>query len=249
MTHMPGQGHRAQDSLRDVPKLGLIIPTLYEAANLKPLLLRVTDSLAPLNILYEVIVVDDNSGDGTAAIVTELANRNNRIRLLTRIASRGLAGAVIHGWQQTDADILGVMDADLQHPPELLPDLWSAILAGSDIALASRYALATQRSSWNVFRHLISRTAIWMSFLLQRPGIRVHDPMSGFFLVRRKCIEMLDLQPQGFKILLEILVRGNIKVVKEVPFTFGTRHAGKSKASVKIALQYLSLLAKLALKQ
>jgi dolichol-phosphate mannosyltransferase len=249
MTNMPEQGHRAHDSLRGARKLGLIIPTLYEAANLMPLLLRVTDSLALLNIEYDVIVVDDSSQDGTSVIVSDLAAQDNRIRLLTRTNSRGLAGAVIEGWHQTDADILGVMDADLQHPPEMLPDLWNAILADADIAIASRYALARQRSNWNVFRHLISRAAIWMSFPLQRRGIRVHDPMSGFFLVRRECIKDINLQPQGFKILLEILVRGNIERVKELPFTFGTRHAGKSKAGVKIALQYLSLLAKLATKR
>lgn len=206
---------------------------------------RIRASLDALGINYEVIVVDDDSRDGTEQIVDEAARQDSRIRLLVRKDERGLAGAVIYGWEHTDAGILGVMDADLQHPPELLPELWRELQAGADVVIASRYAPQGSLPNWNRSRHLLSRLAVSLTFPLQRPGIRVHDPMSGFFLLRRSVIQGLTLQPRGFKILLEILVRGNIRGATEVPFTFGHRYAGRSKASLKVGLEYLALLARL----
>ena len=226
-------------------KLALVIPTLCEAANLRSLLERVRASLDLLGIEYEVIVVDDDSRDGTEQIVEQASRQDPSIRLLVRKGSRGLAGAVIHGWQHTDAKILGVMDADLQHPPELLPELWRALQSGADVVIASRYARQASLPNWNRFRHLLSQAAIAMTWPVQRPGIRVRDPMSGYFLLRREVIDGLALQPQGFKILLEILVRGKIRRAVEVPFTFGHRHSGRSKASLKVGLEYLTLLARL----
>jgi dolichol-phosphate mannosyltransferase len=226
-------------------KLALVIPTLHEASNIRALLERIRLSLNPLGICYELIVVDDDSVDGTEGIVEEIAREDSRVRLLVRKGMRGLAGAAIHGWQNTDAGILGVIDGDLQHPPELLPQLWQALQADADVVVASRYAPQGSRRNWSHLRHFVSRLAIWMTFPLQRPGIRVKDPMSGFFLVRRTCIQDINLQPQGFKILLEILVRGNIRSVSEVPFTFGRRQAGTSKASLKVAFDYFILLRRL----
>jgi len=229
-------------------KLALVIPTLCEADNIQVLLERIQKSLEPLNIPYELIVVDDDSRDGIEGLVQAVACKDERIRLLVRTGVRGLAGAVIHGWAKTDADILGVIDADLQHPPELLPQLWRA-LEGNDVVLASRYAPQGSRNNWNRFRHLISQIAIWMTLPLQRPTIRVMDPMSGFFLVRRDAIRDLALHPTGFKILLEILVRGDIRSAKEIPFSFGHRYKGRSKAGLKVGLEYLLLLAKLRKKR
>ena len=226
-------------------KLALIVPTLYEAGNIRTLLERIRRALDPLAILYELIVVDDDSGDGIEEAVSEIARQDPRVRLLVRKGIRGLAGAVIHGWRNTDAEVLGVIDADLQHPPELLPQMWEALASGTDVVVASRYAPQGSRRNWNRFRHLLSQVAIWMTWPLQKPGIRVQDPMSGFFLLRRSCIKDITLQPQGFKILLEILVRGNLRSAKEIPFIFGRRHAGRSKASLKVGLDYLTLLRKL----
>jgi len=227
-------------------KLGLVIPTLNEAGNIPVLLNRIHESLSTAGIDYEILVVDDNSQDGTADVVNECAEKDSRVRLFVRKGARGLAGAVIHGWEHTDADLLGVIDADLQHPPEVLPSLLEPVLADADIAIASRYAHGNGVGEWSRFRLFVSRAGILATAPLQRKDLRVKDPLSGFFVVRRECIEGLELQPEGFKILLEILVKGRIRKAVEVPFQFGNRHAGKSKADFKVALQYFSLLGKLS---
>jgi dolichol-phosphate mannosyltransferase len=215
---------------------------------MQTLLNRLQSALEPVQVDYELIVVDDESTDGTAEIVQRHSERDSRIRLLVRKGQRGLAGAVIHGWAHTDAGLLGVIDADLQHPPEVLPELLKAVVNGKDIAIASRYSSGNgdSVSEWNKTRLLISRAGIWATTRLQRKDVRIKDPMSGFFVVRRECLEDIELQPQGFKILLEILVKGQIRSAAEVPFHFGTRHSGKSKANVKVAFHYFSLLGKLS---
>lgn len=227
-------------------KFGLVIPTLNEAGNVGVLLSRIQAALLSEDIDYELLVVDDDSQDGTIDVVRAYADADSRVRVFTRKGQRGLAGAVVHGWQHTDAQLLGVIDADLQHPPELLPVLLSRLAEGHDLAIASRYSGGHAVSGWNAARLAISRLGTWFSMPLQRSGVRVKDPLSGFFIVRRSCIEDLQLQPEGFKILLEILVRGRIRSAVEIPFQFGQRHAGKSKADVKVALHYFSLLGKLS---
>lgn len=227
-------------------KFALVVPTLNEAGNIPVLLNRIHRALSGTAVRYEIIVVDDDSQDGTADVVRAHAERDPRVRLFIRKGQRGLAGAVIHGWEHTDANLLGVIDADLQHPPEVLPSLLEPVLNGADIAIASRYVNGNGVGEWNKFRLLVSRCSTLATAPLQRDGVRVKDPLSGFFIVRRECIESLELQPEGFKILLEILVKGRINKAVEVPFQFGNRHAGKSKADVKVALQYFSLLGKLS---
>src|SRR5882757_1571269 len=191
-------------------RLALVVPTLHEAANIRTVLERIRGSLDPLGIPYEVIVVDDNSQDGTADIVGEISRSDPRVRLLVRTGARGLGGAVVHGWEKSDAEIVGVIDADSQHPPELLPQLWKAMEGGTDLALASRYAAHGSAEDWNKLRRGVSRLAIWLTLPFQKPKIRVQDPMSGFFLLRRTCLRDIEIETQGFKILLEILVRGRV---------------------------------------
>lgn len=226
-------------------KLALVIPALREAKSLPRLLREIRAVLEQSTIPYEILVVDDHSQDGTEELVSSIAGKDARVRLLVRRHERGLAGAILHGWQQTDASILGVMDADLQHPPHLLAELMAKISAGNDLALASRYVNGGRTHRWNPLRKLMSAASVWVTIPLQRSGIRVTDPMSGFFLVRRKCVENIPFRPSGFKLLLEILVRGRIRSVSEVPFAFGVRHAGRSKAGLAVASDYLRLLASL----
>ncbi|MFZ0631744.1 MAG: polyprenol monophosphomannose synthase [Acidobacteriaceae bacterium] len=249
-TNFAAQGASRRRSCRtdpatQPPALALVIPTLREAKNIRPLLDRVRAALDPCGFAYEVIVVDDQSGDGIEAIVAEIGADDPRVRCIVRSCERGLAGAVLRGWAESDAALLAVMDADLQHPPELLPSLWSELAAGADLVVGSRYTCGGSLRGWPPVRHLISRIAVWMTVPVQRAGMRVCDPMSGFFMVRRSCIERIELQKTGFKILLEILSRAEIHSVVEVPFPFGRRHAGASKAGVRVAFEYVALLVRL----
>ena len=236
-------------SERSRTKLGLAIPTLNEAENMHPLLEGLSVALSRVPIDYELIVVDDDSSDGTAEVTRDYAKRDSRVRVFVRRGKRGLAGAVLYGWAQTDANLLGVIDADLQHPPQVLPKLLEPVMNGNDIAIASRYISSKDNglNDWNKLRALISRAGTLVTAPLQKKkNINVKDPLSGFFVVRRECIEGLDLQPEGFKLLLDILVRGRIQRPIEIPFHFGLRHAGKSKADFKVAFAYLNLLGKLS---
>jgi dolichol-phosphate mannosyltransferase len=242
----PASGGRAVTGKTAVPaSLALVIPTLHEAANIGAVLERLRGSLDPLGVPYELIVVDDDSQDGTEGIVSQIGARDARVRLLVRRGEHGLAGAVSDGWKCSQAEILGVMDADLQHPPELLPQLWAKVQAGYDLVVASRYAAPDSMRSWNPLRRLISRLGILLARPLQKRALSVKDPLSGFFLVRRHCLDGLELQRHGFKLLLEILVRGNIGSVAEVPFVFGLRQGGESKASLSTGLHYFYLLGRL----
>ncbi|MFP5234829.1 MAG: polyprenol monophosphomannose synthase [Acidobacteriota bacterium] len=226
-------------------QFALVIPTLREAANLPALLDRIRPALEPLRIPCEILIVDDDSRDGTPDVVNAIAAADPRVRLLVRRGERGLAGAVMHGWRHTSADVLGVMDGDLQHPPELLPRLLAEISRGNDLAIASRYAKGGSLGGWNPLRTWLSAAAVAATMPLQPGPIRARDPMSGFFLVRRECLPHSILQPHGFKLLLEILVRGSVHRISEIPFTFGERKAGSSKARLKVAREYLALLLKL----
>ena len=192
--------------------------------------------LDPLGIDYEILVVDDDSRDGTEEIVSAIAQEDPRVRLLVRKGERGLSGAVLYGWRQTDAAILGVMDADLQHPPELLPALVAAILAGNDLAIGSRYTAGGELGAWNPVRScsLPPRSGPPGRFSGRASAPTI--PMTGFFLLRRECIDGIAFQPSGFKLLLEILVRGRIRSVEEVPLAFGSRAAGGKQSQLQSGL-------------
>ncbi|HEX3820689.1 MAG TPA: glycosyltransferase [Candidatus Sulfotelmatobacter sp.] len=234
--------------LRDVSKktFALVIPTLNEAGNIDRILTQVTRTLSSTEYDYEIAIVDDGSTDGTVEKVRDWSGQDKRIRLLSRQNQRGLAGAVLYGWSQTQADLIGVIDADLQHPPELLPELLK-LAESADIAIASRYAHRNGTAGWNPLRVAVSRVSNFAAMCLtSRRKVRVTDPMSGFFILHRDCIEGVTFQTTGFKLLLEILVRGRIRVVREAPYHFGVRKAGKSKASAAIAFHYLHLLSRLS---
>ncbi len=224
----------------------LVVPTLNEAGNIDNLLSALTNALSQTNYEYEIVVVDDGSTDGTVEKVRDWSKVDSRIRVLSRTGERGLAGAVLYGWSQSPANLLGVIDADLQHPPELLPEVLKAA-EQADIAIASRYAKARGVKGWNPIRAAVSKlSTLAASPLISKKKLGVTDPMSGFFIVHRRCIEGLSFQTSGFKLLLEVLVRGRISTAREVPYQFGLRKAGESKASATVALHYLHLLGRLS---
>lgn len=224
----------------------IVVPTLNETGNIDRVLSELTQALSATQYEYEIVVVDDESTDGTVEQVRNWTKRDPRIRLLSRAGKRGLAGAVLYGWSQSRANLLGVIDADLQHPPDLLPELLKA--AGhADIAIASRYAQSDGTKGWNPLRAAVSRLSTLVAVpLIYKKNLGVTDPMSGYFVINRRCIEGITFQTTGFKLLLEILFRGRIRKAQEVPYRFGLRQAGRSKADATVAFHYLHLLGRLS---
>ncbi len=217
-------------------KISLIIPTYNEKDNITPLIERINKALNGYN--YEIIIVDDNSKDGTIETAEALCARYP-VKLLVRRNEKGLSTAVIHGIKNTDAPIICVMDADLQHPPEKLPELIKAIEDGADMAFASRYIPGGGCAGWGFTRKVISRGATQICHVLLPSSRRVKDTMSGFFIFRRENVDPEKLKPIGYKIALEILMVGNFKKVTEVPFIFEDRTAGQSKLRAKTQIDYL----------
>jgi dolichol-phosphate mannosyltransferase len=216
-------------------KLSIIVPTYNEAENIKPLIERIGETLRQND--YEVLVVDDNSPDGTAGMAESLS-KAYPVRIIHRPGKSGLASAVVEGIGEAEGDIVGVIDADLQHPPELVAQLVEAVTEGNDIAIASRYVQGGGMENWSFLRKITSRGAI----LLSRPLTKAHDPVSGCFFLKKEVVTGIKYKPAGFKILLEILVKGKYKRIKEIPYTFRERAKGKSKLGLGEYTSYLKLL-------
>lgn len=233
-------------SSSEAPALSVIVPTRNEAGNIRPLLARLEDALR--GIAAEVLVVDD-SDDATPEIARQVATRSAlAIRVHARPAGQrpgGLGGAVLAGLSEALGPVCAVMDADLQHPPELLGTLLRVSRTGVDFVVASRYVDGGEHEGlggW--YRRAVSTLATWAAKWVLRPELAgISDPMSGFFLVRRSCLDLASLHPQGFKLLLELLVHNPQATVAEVPFTFDVRHSGASKAGLSEGLTYLRRLA------
>ncbi len=216
--------------------ISLIIPTYNERDNIAPLLKRLENVLA--NYSYETIFVDDNSADGTAEVAASLADKYP-VRIIVRKDKRGLASAIVDGLSHVSGEIIAVMDADLQHPPEVLLDLVKGMDKGADMVIASRYVDGGSCPGWSLSRRLVSRGAIFLAHLLLPATRQVNDPVSGFFIFNKEVVAGAELKPLGYKILLEILTEGHFKRIAEVPYIFGTRNRGKSKLSASQQVAYL----------
>ena len=214
----------------------ILIPTFNERDNILPLLERISSVLK--NHKYEVLFVDDNSSDGTAKLINELSSEH-KARVVVRKNKRGLATAITDGFGWVESDTILVMDADLQHPPELIPLLLKAISGGADIAVASRYVKGGGTEGWGIIRKIISFGAIKLAHIFLPDSRRVKDPMSGFFVFKQQAIKSANLSPIGYKILLEILVVGNARKAIEVPFKFELRQKGKSKLDINQNINYV----------
>lgn len=229
------------------PLLSLVIPTFNERSNIAPLIKQLTGLLErqlPGN--YELILVDDNSPDGTWEAGLQLTTTYPQLRVMRRETESGLSSAVIRGWQAAKGQILGVIDADLQHPPEILLQLLASLQQGADLALASRHVEGGGVSEWSVIRRTLSRGAQILGLVVLPEVVgRVSDPMSGYFLVRRAAIAGPRLNPKGYKILLEVLGRGNIETIAEVGYVFQERIEGQSKVTWRHYLDYLQHLVRL----
>jgi dolichol-phosphate mannosyltransferase len=219
--------------------ISIIIPTYNERENITTLAERIHRALSPRD--YEVIFVDDNSQDGTADLINSLSARYP-LRVIVRKEARGLATAVIHGIEHSDGETVVVMDADLQHPPEVIPDLLGKTESGADIVIASRYVKGGGMKEWGLTRKIISRGAIVLAHLLLPATRPVKDPMSGFFAFKRAALDNARLSPRGYKILLEIMIEGKFKNAAEVPYTFESRRGGESKLNARQQVEYLKHL-------
>ena len=228
-------------------RLSVIVPTFNEAPNIGEIVRRLANLLDPaLGEDYEIIIVDDDSPDRTWELAQQLAVEHPRLRTMRREGERGLSSAIIRGWQVARGELLCVIDADLQHPPEIILDLYRIMARGADAAIASRHVEGGGVSDWNFARRIISRSAQLIGLLIL-PGVvgRVSDPLSGYFMIRRTAIENVELRPLGYKILIEVLARGHFPWIGEVPYVFRERAKGGSKASLRVYLQYLRHLLRL----
>lgn len=216
--------------------LSIIIPTYNEKENILPLVERIFKVLSENRIEGEVVIVDDDSPDGTSKVAENLKSRFN-IQVIVRKHERGLASAAIKGMQEAKGDVLCVMDADLSHPPEVIPEMLMHIAKGkAELVVGSRHVKGGGIENWTFKRKVVSKCAS----LIARPLTKVKDPMSGFFMLRKDVIEGIELKPKGYKIGLEIIVKGKYNHLIEVPYIFRNREMGESKLGTKVIKNYLS---------
>jgi dolichol-phosphate mannosyltransferase len=221
-------------------KISLIVPTLREAKNLQILIPEACNILkAGTGSQYELIIVDDDSHDGTEELVKKLSKKY-KVRVIVRKGEKGLSSAVIRGFKEAKGDYLIVMDADLSHPIVLLKKIIEKAKQGYDVIVPNRYIKGGGAEKWPLVRKVISRVATSFARFLTR----VEDPMSGYFAMKRDVIKGITLNPIGYKIFLEILVKGKYdrKNIVSIPYVFRNRILGTSKLKLNVYLEYIAQL-------
>jgi dolichol-phosphate mannosyltransferase len=218
--------------------LSIVVPTYNERDRLAALVDAIFTAYAQEGVAGELVIVDDNSPDGTGALADELA-KSHRITVIHRAGKLGLGTAVVEGFAAASAPIVGVIDGDLSHPPQMLPRMLAAMQNyNADVVIGSRYIPGGGTTNWGWGRLLMSRAAC----LMARGVTPVRDSTSGFFLIKKAMARGVKISAGGFKICLELLVRGRPASVVEVPYVFAGRTAGESKMNMKEALGYLQQL-------
>lgn len=221
-------------------EFSLIIPTLNERENILVLLEQIDPLLSDCS--HEILVVDDNSPDRTWEVVEQYAATHPHIRLVRRTVEKGLSSAFLEGVRHARGRFLGAMDADLSHDPSLLPRLLQEVRRGAEVSVGSRRVPGGGADHWPWFRRLTSNLATAMARLWL--GTPLNDPMSGYFVLRRELLDSVhdQLNPKGYKILLEIVTRGRVSSLREVPFIFKDRKQGHSKLTASVGFEYLKML-------
>jgi dolichol-phosphate mannosyltransferase len=232
---------------KNLVKFSLVVPTYNESKNLAKLVEILTQLLDDyFDHNYELIIVDDDSPDLTWQVGLDLMPNYPQLRVMRRQEEKGLSTAVIRGWQSSQGEVLGVIDGDLQHPPETLIKMLDAMAKGADLVVASRHVEGGGVSDWGFMRRVLSRGAQMLGLLILPNVIgRVSDPMSGYFMVRRSAIANCPMNPLGYKILIEVLGRGNIDSVAEVGYVFQERQEGESKVTWRQYVDYILHLLRL----
>ena len=216
--------------------LSIIVPTYEEAENLPEFIEAVRNSLEDTE--HEIVIVDDNSPDGTGELAESLKDLYGNIKVVHRPRKMGSASAFVSGVKAARGDIIGTLNADFQHPPEYLPTLLKRI-DGVDIVIASRYVRGGRVEGWSFWRKIVSKGAGSLARVFLSKVRYIRDPTSTFFVLRRKIIENAQINPVGFKILLEILVKGSYGKTIELPYAFKRRETGRSKFTFKGYFVYL----------
>ena len=226
------------------PRVSIIIPTYKEAENIRALIGRIAAAMQACRGGYEVIIVDDDSRDGTKTVLEELSAAGLPVRLIIRSAQRGLSSAVLRGFDESRGGILVCMDADLSHPPETIPELVAALDDPRvHCCVASRYIQGGGTDlKWGWLRRLNS----WAGRRLARVFTPISDPMSGFFAIPRRALDgAAPLRPVGYKMLLEIIVKCQMRNIREVPIHFAHRMYGRSKLGLRQKWDYIRHVARL----
>jgi dolichol-phosphate mannosyltransferase len=217
------------------PKLSIIIPTYNEHENIKKTIINIDYILKRTTILFEIVVVDDNSPDGTAQIVKELIIEKYPVRLVERHLDPGLSQSVVEGFKQARGNILLVTDCDESHDYSKIPEMYK-LCKDNDIVIGSRYALGGKIINWPIERRIISLGATFLSKVLFP---HVTDPVSGFFAVQKSLVNNAPLKPRGYKILLEILGKSYWRSFVEIPYEFKNRKSGNSKLRAGTIIDFL----------
>lgn len=237
----PNKPSPETDSALASPHVTVVVPTYREVENIPLLVERLRIVRELMGRKLDLLFMDDDSRDGSAELVEKM--NLPWVQLITRTSDRGLSQAVLDGLRRAKGDVLLVMDADLSHPPEVIPDMLQRLREGAEFVVGSRFTEGgTTDDDWGVFRWLNSRVATLLAF----PLTRIKDPMSGFFMLRRSTFESTqDYNPIGYKIGLELLVKCDCQKVAEVPIHFSDRRLGKSKLTLKEQLRYLQHIRRL----
>lgn len=216
--------------------ISIVVPSYNEKDNVRPLVERIHGALG--NISHEIIFVDDST-DETPEVLKEVSENDSMVRYHHRTDEKGLATAVVKGFSLAKGDYVAVMDADLQHPPEVLVDMYLAMEAGAHMAIPSRFIPGGSDGGLDLWRKFVSGTARYMGKIVLPCLRKITDPTSGLFMIRRELLKGAKLNPIGWKIMIEVLAMCKVSKVLETPYVFHDREAGESKLSTKVTLQYI----------
>ena len=216
--------------------LSVVVPTFNEGKNIRNLVTQIDDALKGID--YEILFIDD-SKDDTPDVIMEVAKDFPAVRMEHRTNESGLATAVLKGFRMAKGDYMACMDADLQHPPKILKYMFYALEEGYDFCIPSRFIPGGSDGGLNLYRKLVSGVARYIGKIALPCLRKVTDPTSGLFMIRREALKDADLQPIGWKIMVEVLAMCSYNSIIEIPYTFQDRESGESKISGKVTMEYL----------